>query len=311
MRSTTIFAFSIACVSFGALCLASFQGPIVEPQQRLRPGTFPAAWISGGAACGTEPTLQVHAYNPDFYILRQSLCTNYEAPFLMLIFGSQKAILFDSGAGNVQVGRAVRGIVATWVAAHGGTPIQLVVAHLHSHGDHIAGDSQFQGQPNTTVVGASLSAVQAFYGFTQWPTQAVTYDLGGRVLDVIAIPGHQAAHIAVYDRATGILLTGDSLYPGRLYVFGATSQGNWAVYKASMQRLVDFTATHATRWILGTHIEMTTTSGVEIPIGATSHPNEHVLQLSRSHLLELNSALQALPTPAYQVHPDFIIYPSG
>jgi glyoxylase-like metal-dependent hydrolase (beta-lactamase superfamily II) len=27
------------------------------------------------------------------------------------------------------------------------------------------------------------------------------------VLDVLAIPGHQAAHIALYDRNTGLLLT--------------------------------------------------------------------------------------------------------
>ncbi|MBL8859790.1 MAG: MBL fold metallo-hydrolase [Planctomycetes bacterium] len=311
IRTSLHIAAAVAAVTLGSAWLASFQGTPYEAPRRLQWGTMPSRWISGGPNCGTEPQFQIHAYNPDFYILRQSLCTNYEAPFLFLLFGSQKAILFDTGAGGVPVRTTVQGIVDAYVAAHGGTPLQLIVAHLHSHGDHTAGDSQFSGQPNTTVVGTSQSAVANFFGFTQWPTQPVTYDLGGRVLDVLAIPGHHPAHIAVYDRRTGILLTGDSLYPGRLYVNGASSQGNWGVFKASMQRLVDFTNTHPTRWVLGTHIEMTTTPGVDFPLGSTSHPNERVLQLTREHLRELNTALQALPTPTLQVHDDFIIYPIG
>jgi len=290
---------------------SSFRPPAAAAQAPAQPGTFPATWISGGAACATEPPFQVHAYNADFYILRQSLCTNYEAPFLYLIFGSQKAILFDSGAGNAPVAATVQGVISTWLAAHGQSSIQLVVAHLHSHGDHVAGDSQFQGLPNTTVVGTSLSSVQSFFGFTQWPTQQVTYDLGGRVLDVLAIPGHQAAHIAVYDAATGILLTGDTVYPGRLYVNGATSQGNWAVFKASMQRLVDFGATHPVQWVLGTHIEIGNTAGVLFPVGSTTHPNEHVLQVTYRSLRALNRALQALPTPQLTYLSEFIIWPNG
>lgn len=309
MRTTLALAAVSLFVALASTLLASFQGTY-ESEHRLQAGTFPATWINGLPNCTNEPKFQIHAYNPDFVILRQSICTNFEAPFLFLLFGSQKAILFDSGASGATTVRAtVQGQVDAYVAAHGGTPLQLVVAHLHGHGDHIAGDSQFAGQPNTVVVGTSQTAVANFFGLNPWPTTQATYDLGGRVLDILAIPGHQAAHIAVYDRKTGILLTGDSLYPGRLYVNGAVSQGSWAVFKTSMQRLVDFTATHPTRWVLGTHIEMTTTPGVEIPIGASTHPNEHILQLTRAHLVELNTSLQALATPANQVHNDFIIYP--
>ena len=39
------------------------------------------------------PDWQVHEYNADFYILRESGCTNYEKPFLYLIFGKDKALL--------------------------------------------------------------------------------------------------------------------------------------------------------------------------------------------------------------------------
>jgi hydroxyacylglutathione hydrolase len=275
-------------------------------------GSFPAQWISGGPDCGTEPAIQIHAYNPDTYILRQSLCTNFEAPFLYLLFGSDKALLLDTGAGGIQIYAAVKGLVDAWLLANGKSSIELIVAHSHAHGDHVAGDSQFNGKPNVTVVGTSQTAVKNFFGIATWPTQIVAYDLGGgRVLDVIPIPGHHGAHIAIYDRRTANLLTGDSLYPGRLYVNGAASQGQWNVYKASVQRLVDFTATRDLCHVLGTHIEMTSTPTVDFPLGSTHHPNEHVLQLGRSHLLELDATLDTLPTPMLKKLASFIIYPIG
>jgi glyoxylase-like metal-dependent hydrolase (beta-lactamase superfamily II) len=268
-------------------------------------GTFPAAWISGAPNCATEPQIQVHWYNPNFCILRQSLCTNFEAPFMMLIFGTNKVMLIDTGAGGIPIASTVTGLINQWLAAHGQSSIQLIVAHTHGHGDHNAGNSQFTGLPNTTVVGTSQTQVKAFFGITNWPTQIVPYDLGGgRVLDIIPIPGHQSAHIAFYDRDTGLLLTGDTLYPGRLYI------SVFSDYKASIDRLVNFTADKPVCWVLGTHIEMSDTPTVDFPIGSTSHPHEHVLQLTREHLLELQAALQAMQgNPHYEEHADFIIYP--
>ena len=137
-------------------------------------------------------------------------------------------------------------------------------------------------------------------------------DLGGRVLDVLAIPGHQAAHIAIYDHETALLLTGDTLYPGFLFIQGAISQGNFAKYQASTQRLVDFIADKPVAWVFGTHVEMTSTPGVAYPYGTTVQPNERDPQLLRAHLLELNAAVQAMgATPHVEVHDDFIIQPSG
>ncbi|MBK6942238.1 MAG: hypothetical protein IPH13_18835 [Planctomycetes bacterium] len=81
------------------------------------------------------------------------------------------------------------------------------------------------------------------------------------------------------------------------------------MFKASIQRLVDFTSTRDLVHVLGTHIEMTTTPMVDYPLGVTSHPNEHVLELRREHLIEMNEALKLLPTPVLQKHADFIIYP--
>ena len=62
----------------------------------LLPGVLPASWITGGPNCATVPDWQIHEYNEDFYILRESGCINYEKPFLYLIFGQDKAILEDT-----------------------------------------------------------------------------------------------------------------------------------------------------------------------------------------------------------------------
>ena len=151
---------------------------------------------------------------------------------------------------------------------------------------------------------SSLSAVQSFFGIGSWPTEIVSYELGGRTLQVIPIPGHHAAHVALYDPRHRLLLTGDTLYPGRLYI------QNFSDYKASTQRLADFVAQNQVEWVLGTHIEMTTTPGVDFPFGATQHPNERALELLPAHVTELNQAVQAMGnTPVQEVHDDFIIYP--
>ena len=275
------------------------------------PGSFPSDWIYG--ACATDPPIQIHAYNENTYILRQSKCTNFEGPFMYLFFGQDKVLMLDTGAGGIPIQSTVQGIINSWLAAHGQASIQLIVAHTHAHGDHIAGDSQFIGKPNTTVVGTSQSAVAAFFGFQNWPNDIVTYDLGGgRVLDILAIPGHQAAHIAVYDRETAILQTGDTLYPGFLFISGAVSQGNFAKYQASVQRLVDFTASRPVSWVLGNHVEMKSTPFQSYPYGTNFQPLEHDLQLTRQHLLELNAAVQAMGTsPHVETHADFVVQPSG
>ncbi|MFT7462044.1 MAG: hydroxyacylglutathione hydrolase [Pseudohongiellaceae bacterium] len=274
-------------------------------------GSFPANWISG-TDCGGDPKVQVEMYNADTFILRQSMCTNFEGPFLYLFFGEDKVLMLDSGAGNIPIAEVVDDVINDWLVAAGKTSIELVVGHTHSHGDHIAGDAPLMTLPNTTVVGTSTNAVINFYGFNDWPNDQVTYDLGGRVLDIVAIPGHHSSHIAVYDRETAILVTGDTLYPGFLFINGAVSQGNFVTYKNSIQRLVDFTADKPVTWVMGTHVEMTAVPGVAYPYGTSEQPNERLIQLDRSHLLELHQAVQLMGSnPVTEVHDDFIIQPSN
>jgi len=62
-------------------------------------GSLDVQWIHGSSDCATndDPPLQVHAFDEDTYILRQNKCHNFEAPFLYLLFGTEKALLLDTG----------------------------------------------------------------------------------------------------------------------------------------------------------------------------------------------------------------------
>jgi glyoxylase-like metal-dependent hydrolase (beta-lactamase superfamily II) len=198
----------LACLlTWLAVVPAAMQQPSAEPLER---GTLPASWVTG-ASCPETPAFRVHEYNPDFFILRQSGCTNFEKPFLYLLFGERGAMLVDTGAQAANVAGAVDQVIERWSARHGGRSVSLLVVHSHGHGDHVAGDAQFKTRANTTLVDASPEALTAFFQLHDWPNASATYTLSGRILDVIPIPGHQAASIALYDRRTGLLMTGDTL----------------------------------------------------------------------------------------------------
>jgi len=272
----------------------------------LKPGTLPAKWMTGGPNCLAIPDWQVHEYNEDFYILRESGCIHYEKPFLYLIFGEDKALLEDTGAGDVKTAPFVMELLAKWAKKKNHAPVSLVVIHSHGHGDHTAGDKQFQGVPNVQFVAATPPEIQKAAGIGKWPEELGKIDLGGRVIDVVPIPGHNDASIALYDRVTGNFMTGDSLYPGRLYV----PEADIPAYTASAKRMADFVMDHPIAHVLGTHIEQAKTANVDYPRGTLYQPEEHVLELTRAHVLELNDAfIRMKGKPVTMILPEFSVVP--
>lgn len=270
----------------------------------METGDLPHSWITGGPNCLEIPDWQVHEYNPTFYILRESGCTHYEKPFLYLIFGKERAMLVDTGAGAADTAGEVQRLMARWLKRNERPSMPLVVTHSHGHSDHTAGDAGFAKMPETTVIPAQVEPLQKAFGITEWPRQNGSIDLGGRVIDVIPLPGHQPAEVAYYDRRTGILLTGDHLYPGRLYV------SDFEEYLASTRRLVEFTATRPVAHILGCHIEQSTTPFVDYQVGTSYQPQEHSLELGRGVLLELLAGLETMQNqPARVRYRDFTIWP--
>jgi hydroxyacylglutathione hydrolase len=276
----------------------------------VRAGTLPPSWNTGGPKCMEMPEWQVHEYNPDLYILRQSGCTDFEKPFVFLFFGTERALLLDTGSRNSHIAAQIALTVHRWLERNHRDAIPLQVVHTHAHGDHVAGDAPLQAlhDPNmpVTLIPSTVEDNQKFFGIKHWPEDSGSVDLGSRVIDAIPIPGHQAAGIALYDRQTGILFTGDSVYPGRLYVRDLDA------YLKSNQRLVRFTEGKIIAHLIGNHIEQSRVPYLDYPVGTMYQPNEHELALPRGVLLEIEAGLESMQGEARRiVYRDFSLWPVG
>ncbi|WP_327568922.1 MBL fold metallo-hydrolase [Bradyrhizobium sp.] len=272
-------------------------------------------WIHGAPDCAqsTDPLIQVHAFDDDSFILRISKCYSYEGNFTYLLFGDNKAIIFDTGGppnpptpqniGKVlPIRQTVDGIVDGWLKKRGLEAIDLVVAHTHGHDDHSHWDREFDNRPRTTIVRPSLQSVKTFFGLPNWPNGEATLQLGSRELTILPLPGHQESHIAVYDPRNKWLLTGDTLYAGKLTI------EIWSDYRDSATRLAKFANAHEIIHVLGNHIEMKNLPGQLYKIGTTFQPDEHVLPLTAAHIEEFHNACEAMADdPHVDVHDDFII----
>ena len=282
---------------------------MLSEDERLLAPPIPRGFVIPGeralpelGTIGADPAAPVRAwaYDGATTILRQSIATHFEAPFLKLLVGKKRVLLVDSGTGDADV----RGALDAALEVLGVSHLELVVAHTHAHSDHVGGDGQFVGRARTTIVGHSPADVVNAFGIAGASGGAGRIDLGDRPIDVVFIPGHEAAHVAFYDRATRLLLTGDTLYPGRLYV------RDWPAYCASVARLVRFVDDgHPIGHVLGAHIELSA-ANVEYPEGALAHPDEHPLPLAESHLRDLLATVDRMATaPTRTARPSYVVVP--
>ncbi|MFT4852242.1 MAG: hydroxyacylglutathione hydrolase [Bacteroidia bacterium] len=269
-------------------------------------------WIHGAQNCGAnhDPAIEVLAVSPDTYVLRQNKCINVEAPFIYVFFGQDTVFIQDTGATESAVKfpiyATVQRLIAARFGANNDNKPTILVTHSHGHSDHTAGDDQFRDKKNVVLVEATREAVIKHFDFNKWPLGETTIDLGGRELTLFPIPGHQDASIAVYDAQTQWLLTGDTFYPGRLYV------REWAAYKTSVQSLVDFTDAHPVAALMGTHIEISSTPGDIFAYGLNYQPNEAPLPLTTDDLQVLNAVLIEMGSePQERTLDKFMISPVG
>jgi hydroxyacylglutathione hydrolase len=275
-------------------CVASGSSEAVQ-------GSLPAHWNNGAEDCAaaSEPPLQVHAYEPQTFILRQSLCASFEGNFIYLLVGSDKALLIETGAIADPEKMPLAKTILELLPDKDGKKLPLLVAHTHRHSDHRAGDPQFASLPSVQVVPFDLDGVRTFFGFTNWPNGIAHLDLGGRTVDVIPTPGHNQTHLAFYDHKTGILFSGDFLMPARLLIEDATA------YRESILRVVDFLKTRPLNHILGGHIELNT-AGRAYRFGSHYHPDEHRLELTREDLTALPAAFDRF-NGFYARYPNYIL----
>ena len=278
--------------------------------ETIESGVLPDHWLTGGPKCMEMPEWEVREYNPTFYILRQSGCTDFEKPFVYMLFGKDRALLLDTGSRNGNLAPTLQRTVHRWLTRNSPGSISLVVVHTHGHDDHVAGDHALAMMNDpampVTLIAATVEADTKFFGIQHWPDGTGSVDLGERIIDAIPIPGHAETSVALYDRRTGVLFSGDSLYPGRLYI------RDLAVFQASTERMVRFTAQKPVSHIMGNHIEQMRTPFRDYPTGTIYQPDEHALALSRASLLELADALGGLHgSPARVRLRDFTLWPKS
>ncbi|MGE0552523.1 MAG: MBL fold metallo-hydrolase [Gemmatimonadales bacterium] len=172
-----------------------------------------------------------------------------------LIVGRDRALLFDTGLGLVPLRPVVERL----------TDRPVTVLNSHTHYDHVGGNAEFEtvlslDTPYTRANQAGFAheelagevAPESFCGtpparadtagFHTRPWSAsgtvadgATIDLGGRVLEVLAVPGHTPDATALLDREHGLLWTGDSYYDAAIWLY--VPETDLDAYERSMARL--------------------------------------------------------------------------
>jgi glyoxylase-like metal-dependent hydrolase (beta-lactamase superfamily II) len=185
----------------------------------------------------SHPWFKVYPLSDSVYAIYEPY--NWQEVISYLIIGSEKALLFDTGMGLDSIQTVVRQL----------TSLPLIVINSHTHFDHIGGNADFSNilavdtaYTHTNSKGWSHESIRqevspaAFCPETLSTVDTASYhirpysiagfikdgsviDLGGRQLEVIAIPGHTPDGVALLDRNAGLLWTGDTYYEGPLWLF--------------------------------------------------------------------------------------------
>jgi glyoxylase-like metal-dependent hydrolase (beta-lactamase superfamily II) len=260
-------------------------------------GSMDVKWSEGASDCqrNPQPPLQVHHYNAQTFILRESLCATYEGPFLYLLVGSQRALLIDTGAVSdakeMPLSRTVRALLPQ-------SDFPLTVVHTHGHLDHRSGDHQFAGEANTEVVGTTLEDATRYFHFSDWPNDSAQMDLGERIVDVLPTPGHYPSELSYYDRQTGLFFSGDFLLPGRLLISDKGAD------LGSARRVAQFVADKPVTYVLGGHVELDQAGNIFL--GDHYHPGERPLQLPKDQLLQLPMIVESF-NGFYGRHDEYVL----
>jgi uncharacterized sulfatase len=144
------------------------------------------------------------------------------------IVGDDGPLVIDSGP-SLRYGQQMRRAMA---AIDPRLPLQ--VFNTHHHPDHFLGNQAFAGVPIVALDATRQGIAAAGNAFAEnlyrlsgdWMrgTEAVapgtaivhgTVKLGGRPLRLLALSGHTAADLAIYDETSGVLFAGDLVFNGR------------------------------------------------------------------------------------------------
>ena len=156
-----------------------------------------------------------------------------------LLEGTERALLIDSG---MQV-RNAREI------AEGLTSLPLSLLLTHGDRDHVGSNEEFPVFYMHPAEASNYYNTQGKRGefLPVWDGEVL--DLGDRPLEIIALPGHTPGSIAVLDRKARVLIGGDPVQDGQIFMFGV--QREMHAYIHSLARLEGYR--DAFDWVYPSH----------------------------------------------------------
>src|SRR5215472_7542753 len=241
LRSFFVFCLAWFAASFGAAQEPDWCKELPRPEyKKLERVQVSNAWF------------EVYKVAADTYAIYEP--HQSEEVISYLILGTQKAMLFDTGMGISDIKKIVGEL----------TQLPIIVLNSHTHNDHVSGNWEFDtiysmdtDFSRQNAKGSVTDAQQeitpgeicgslpkgfdpATYRTSPWKISRYIrdgekIDLGGRIIEVIATPGHTPDAITLFDRANGLLFTGDTYYPATIWLYRAET--NLDAYAKSIQKL--------------------------------------------------------------------------
>jgi glyoxylase-like metal-dependent hydrolase (beta-lactamase superfamily II) len=233
----------------------------------------------------SDPWFEVYKVAPHTFAIYEP--QQSEETIGYLILGSQKAVLLDTGMGISDVHKVVMELIKNDGTKDGGPskpgasvnpPLQVIVLNSHTHDDHVGGNWQFDtiysmdtGFSRQNAKG-SVEDAQAeiapgeicgelpkgfdpkSYRTKPWHIikyihDGDTIDLGRRTIEILSTPGHTPDAITLFDRANGLLFTGDTYYPAPIWLY--RPETDMDAYAKSIARLAALGP--QVRIVLGAH----------------------------------------------------------
>jgi glyoxylase-like metal-dependent hydrolase (beta-lactamase superfamily II) len=200
----------------------------------------------------TDPWFEVYQVVPQVFAIYEP--HQAEETISYLILGEKQALLFDTGMGISDIRKVTAEL----------TQLPIIVLNSHTHNDHVGGNWQFDTvygmdadftrsnakgsrQDAQDELGPGMICGDLPTGFDSksyatrpWKISRFLHDhdkinLGGRTLEIISTPGHTPDAISLLDRARGLLFSGDTYYPARIWLF--RPETNLDDYVASVKHL--------------------------------------------------------------------------
>lgn len=199
-----------------------------------------------------DPWFEVYKIRPGVFAIYEP--HQSEEVISYLVLGNRKAILFDTGMGISNMRKLVEGL----------TSVPISVLNSHTHNDHVGDNWRFDDVygMDTDFTRASAKgsrkdaqaeiapgeicgelppgfsaqdyATRPFH-ISHWLHDGDKIALGGRTLQIIATPGHTPDSIALWDEKNGLLFTGDTFYPGPIFLY--RPETDLDAYTASVKKL--------------------------------------------------------------------------